>query len=139
MLHGLDRQRHSGELPQPAAPLRDAVTHLVRGVFGDQEFREPAAVGERDLAADLGILGDDRETGKVVLGALAGPEPESSEEAFARQTLVPDTTAEVPCYNGGDIPYTIAWRAERIEGEAFLFARLDGGCQLVVQGANWLR
>ena len=88
------------------------------GSIAGAVFSIPCRPGKGKLAIQRGSF-----IGEMILDRVRF----ASEEAFARQTLVPDTTAEVPCYNGGDIPYTVAWRVERIEGETFLFARMDGG------------
>lgn len=45
----------------------------------------------------------------------------SSEEVLRTEKI------EIPMINGGDIPYTISYAVERIDGEYYLSAALDGG------------
>ena len=111
-------------LPRPLAenqpyPFRlDISDARVEGSFAGAEFSFPCGEGRGKLAIQRGSF-----IGEMILDRVCF----ASEDEFPRETLIPEVTAEVPCVNGGDIPYTIAWRAERIGGEAFLFARLDGG------------
>ncbi len=50
-----------------------------------------------------------------------------SQDDFNMECVQPETTVEIPCVNGGDIPYTVTWQLNKIEGEYYLTTRLDGG------------
>lgn len=53
----------------------------------------------------------------------------TSFDSFVSTVVVPETTVAVPCINGGDIPYRLSWKIDSVEGEYYLTAKLDGGCQ----------
>ena len=90
----------------------------VEGVCAGAEFSFPCRDGKGLLALQRGGF-----IGEMVIDRIRF----ASEEDFSREILIPEATASIPCVNGGDVPYTVAWRVEKIEGEPFLFARLDGG------------
>ncbi len=75
--------------------------------------------------AKKGKLAIERHTylGELIIDSVQFSTPDS----FSSECVVNEVTAAVPCINGGDIPYTIAWRIDRTEGEYYLTARLDGG------------
>uniref|UniRef100_UPI00405672ED hypothetical protein n=1 Tax=Agathobacter sp. TaxID=2021311 RepID=UPI00405672ED len=50
-----------------------------------------------------------------------------SEDIFEEECVIPETIVNIPNVNGGDIPYTVGWKIDRIEGEYYLTAKLDGG------------
>jgi len=51
----------------------------------------------------------------------------SSDESFARETLVKKVSCDIPLVNGGDIPYRVTWEIEKIDGNLYLTSSLDGG------------
>lgn len=50
-----------------------------------------------------------------------------TQEEYEREALLPQVTAEIPCVNGGDIPYRVSWQVTGIQGELYLQCSLDGG------------
>lgn len=50
-----------------------------------------------------------------------------SEEIFPTESILHTPKFEIPLINGGDIPYTIQYSADNIDGEYYITATLDGG------------
>lgn len=50
-----------------------------------------------------------------------------SSDEFITENILKETTVDIPLVNGGDIPYTLTWRIDKVEGEYFLTASLGGG------------
>ena len=50
-----------------------------------------------------------------------------TEEEFAEETILAEQSAEIPLLFGGKDPYTLYWRVTRVDGQAYLNIRLDGG------------
>lgn len=111
-------------LPQPLdeehfVPFRLTLTgSTAEGSFAGADFSFPIVPGKGSLAIQRYNF-----IGEMALDRIAF----HSDDAFPREILVPEVTAQVPCFNGGDIPYTVSWSVERIAGDAYLMARLDGG------------
>ncbi len=91
---------------------------MVSGSVAGAEFRY-------DLKARCGKLALERHNfvGELVIDDVSF----LSDNEFVSENVLPDTTVEIPCVNGGDIPYTISWRVERVQGDCYLEARLAGG------------
>ncbi len=51
----------------------------------------------------------------------------TSEDSFDFESIIEETKVDIPCYNGGDIPYSVSWKVDKIDGEYYLTAKLDGG------------
>ena len=51
----------------------------------------------------------------------------TSSEEYESENVIQETTVDIPLTNGGDIPYTLTWKIDNIEGEYYLTAKLDGG------------
>lgn len=50
-----------------------------------------------------------------------------SDDCFERTEILKSVKAQIPLVNGGDIPYEITWRIDKIENEYFMTYTLDGG------------
>lgn len=50
-----------------------------------------------------------------------------SPDEFEIENILRETTVAIPLVNGGDIPYQLTWRVDRIDGDYYLAAKLDGG------------
>jgi len=61
--------------------------------------------------------------GELILKKIAF----ESRDEFQSRIIIPQVTAEIPLINGGDIPYTLTWQLEEVEGEFYLRCALDGG------------
>ncbi len=61
--------------------------------------------------------------GEMIIGEIRF----ATEDEFAAETLIPEQKVEIPLVNGGDMPYTVSWRVDKIEGDCYLTAALDGG------------
>lgn len=75
--------------------------------------------------ATSGFLAIDRKTfiGELIFKSIAFV----SDEDFDEETLVSTPKFSVPLTNGGDIPYTVRYRVDKIGGEYFMTVELDGG------------
>lgn len=51
----------------------------------------------------------------------------TTDEEMEVETVVKETKADIPLINGGDIPYTLSWEINKIEGEYYLTSVLNGG------------
>lgn len=51
----------------------------------------------------------------------------TTEDEFECKQVVKKVKTDIPLVNGGDIPYTLSWEVNRIEGEYYLTTVLDGG------------
>ncbi len=51
----------------------------------------------------------------------------TSPDDFNFQNIIKETTVDIPLVNGGDIPYTLTWKIDKIDADYFLTASLDGG------------
>lgn len=50
-----------------------------------------------------------------------------TEEAFSEENIINTPPLGIPLVNGGDIPYTIQYSIDKIDGEYYLTSALDGG------------
>ncbi len=88
------------------------------GTIADVPYSVVCAGGKGKLAIERhGYLGE------LIIDQIRFTSP----DPFAMECVQSETTVEIPCINGGDIPYTLTWQLDKIEGEYYLTARLDGG------------
>lgn len=50
-----------------------------------------------------------------------------TDEEFRKENIIPCTRVDIPLINGGDIPYTVSWTVDKVNGGYYLTATLDGG------------
>lgn len=50
-----------------------------------------------------------------------------TQEEYETSVLLPEVTVDIPCINGGDIPYRVSWQISSIQKELYLHCSLDGG------------
>lgn len=50
-----------------------------------------------------------------------------SSDDFNFENILEETTVDIPLVNGGDIPYKVTWRVDKVDDDYFLIAKLDGG------------
>lgn len=93
-------------------------TDCVSGTFADAPFSVPCPMGKGKLAIERHEY-----LGELIIDRIAFSSPDS----FDTERIQPEITVEIPTVNGGDLPYTVTWSLDRIEGEYYLTARLDGG------------
>lgn len=85
---------------------------------GDAEFSFDIKNRRGRLAIDRGAF-----IGELIIRDLSF---ETAEE-FEKNNIVGTGKLAVPLINGGDIPYTIQYGIDAIDGEYYLTAKLDGG------------
>lgn len=80
-----------------------------------------------DFACDAksGRLALDRQNfvGELILSEFSFV----SNEEFQSKTVLETPKISVPLVNGGDIPYTVSYKIDEVEGEYYMTASLDGG------------
>lgn len=86
-------------------------------------------VAEQDITFDFestsGVLALERENfiGELILKNVCF----KTEEEFETKTLLPKVSVNIPCVNGGDIPYRVSWQVTEVDKELYLECSLDGG------------
>lgn len=86
-------------------------------------------VADRDVAfafeSGFGKLALERDSfiGELILKELRF----ETQDVFESQIRLSKVYKEIPCINGGDIPYRVSWQVTEIQKELYLQCSLDGG------------
>ena len=93
-------------------------TDKIYGMIGDADF-------SFDCESKKGKLAIERQNfiGELIIDNVSF----KTNDEFAEETIIPETTVEIPCVNGGDIPYTISWIMKKIEDDFYLTSTFGGG------------
>ncbi len=90
----------------------------VTGTIADVPYSVACPAGKGKLAIERHEY-----LGELILDRIEFTSPDT----FDRVCVTEETTVEIPCVNGGDLPYTVTWRVDKIGDEYYLTSRLDGG------------
>lgn len=113
----------------PIEPLREGESCELVLTMTDTCVTVCAAGAKASFQADMrpGKLAIERANfiGELVLEHICF----TSSDSFRTNHIIPETTVQIPCVNGGDIPYRLNWKIDSVEGEYYLMVKLDGGCK----------